>query len=127
MGVIDAICSAHQPHDQECKQLEFDLADFGVIGLQTIYPALLKIQDELPLEVAFEKMSAGPRRVLGFDPVEIAVGSPAKLAVFDPEEEWVLNSKTNKSKSKNAPFIDEKLKGKSLGVINKEVVTLTKF
>ncbi len=126
-GVIDAICSAHQPHDQECKQLEFDLADFGVIGIQTVYPALLHIQDELPLDVAFEKLSAGPRRVLGFEPITIAVGSKAKLAVFDPEEEWIFNGKTNKSKSQNSPFIGQKLKGRALGVINKETVTLPKL
>jgi dihydroorotase len=126
-GVIDAICSSHQPHDQECKQLEFDLADFGAIGLQTVYPALLSIQNELPLEAAFEKMSAGPRRVLGLDPVSIEVGSVAKLAIFDPEEEWVLDGKTNKSKSKNSPFIGKKLKGRALGIINKETVSLPKL
>lgn len=122
--VIDAITSSHQPHDQECKDLEFDLADFGVISLQTVFSALVSIQDELPLEVAFQKLTSGPRSILGFDPIIIEEGSIAKLAIFDPEAEWTLNDQTNQSKSKNSPFYGQQLKGRSYGIINKNTASI---
>jgi dihydroorotase len=123
-GVIDAITSAHQPQDQESKDLEFDLADFGIISMQTVYPLLLKIQHELPLEIAVDKLTRGPRAILGFEQISISEGSEAKLAVFDPNSEWKFDGKSNHSKSQNSPFLGQTLKGKCLGIINKEVVSL---
>lgn len=126
-GTIDAITSSHQPQDQECKDLEFDLADFGQISLQLVYPMLLEIQDELPLEVSFDKLVNGSRKILGFDPVSIAEGQKAQLAVFDPDLEWDLNSQTNKSRSQNTPYWGKTIKGKALGIINGEEIDLEKF
>ncbi|WP_258105782.1 dihydroorotase family protein [Marinoscillum sp. MHG1-6] len=123
-GVIDAISTAHQPQDQECKDLEFDLADFGAIGLQTAFAALNSIKDELPLEVSIEKITRGPRTVVGLDQPEIAEGAMAKLAVFDPEEKWTFDKSNNKSKSFNSPFVGKELTGKSLGTINGKITSL---
>lgn len=117
-GVIDAICTAHQPQDVESKDLEFDLADFGIISLETVFSQLIKIQAELPLEVAIEKLTHGPRSILGLSPVTIEEGSPAKLAVFDMDKEWVYGAKSSASKSKNSPLFNHELKGRSCGIIN---------
>ncbi|MFT6868348.1 MAG: dihydroorotase [Cyclobacteriaceae bacterium] len=123
-GVIDAIASAHQPQDQECKDLEFDLADFGTISLQTVFSSLVSIKEELPLEVSFQKLTTGPRGILGFDKISIAEGGVAKLAIFDLEAEWTFDNKTNQSKSINSPYFGKKLKGKAIGIINKRIVSL---
>ena len=123
-GVIDAIVSGHQPQDSESKDLEFDLAESGVLGLQQMLPILCMISDELPLEVAIEKVTSGPRSILRFEEVTIAEGAQAKLTWFDPNQSWTLNSKSNQSKSVNTPFFNSELKGKVLGVLNKNHLTL---
>ncbi|MEO9477535.1 MAG: dihydroorotase [Cyclobacteriaceae bacterium] len=126
-GTIDAITSSHQPQDQECKELEFDLADFGQISMQLVYPMLLEVEDELPLEISFDKLVNGARKILGFDTVSIAEGQKAQLAVFDPDLEWSLNVQTNKSRSQNSPYWGKTIKGKPVGIINGEEIALEKF
>lgn len=116
-GTVDAICSNHHPQDPENKHLEFDRAKPGTIALQTFYPALLRVK-EIPFHVLVERMTYGPRKVLGIDEITIEEGSVSKLTVLDPEEEWVLNSKTNYSKSTNSPFWNQKLKGRAVGTVN---------
>lgn len=122
-GVIDAICSGHRPQDQESKQLEFDLADPGTIALQTFFPALQKIKG-VPFEVLIERVTAGPRKVLGEDEVRVDVGAPSKLILVDPDFEWVYSRDNNYSKSTNSPFLGQKMIGKVMGTINRECVTL---
>lgn len=117
-GVVDAICSYHRPQDQEGKQLEFDLAEFGDISLQTFYPSLLSISDVVPFEILIERITNGPRSVLGLPEQRIEVGEPAKLTVIDPEQEWVLDSSNNLSKSQNSPFWNRKVKGKVFATVN---------
>jgi dihydroorotase len=115
-GTIDAIMSAHLPQDTESKQLEFDLAEAGALSLQTAFACLLKLEEELPLEISFAKMCAG-RTLLGFEPVSIKKGSAARLSIFDPKAKWTLNDKTNVSKSRNSPFWNMELVGKATGVV----------
>lgn len=117
-GTIDAIVSGHQPQDRESKYLEFDLAEPGVISLQTAFSVINALSKELNLEKAFEALTAGPRRILGLQPMKIEEGMPAVLSVFDPRTEWVLSDKTNLSKSRNSPFWGRPLKGRSRGIIN---------
>lgn len=117
-GVIDAICSHHRPQDLESKQLEFDLAEFGNISLQTFYSSLLSIANEIPFETLIERVTNGPRGVLGLPKLKIEVGQPAKLTILDPEAEWIMNSMTNFSKSQNSPFWNKKLRGKVYGIVN---------
>jgi len=117
-GTIDAIVSAHQPQDEENKNLEYDLASFGIGGIQTIFPALLSLKDDLPIETAITKLSNGPAEVLGKSIPAIAEGHVARLTIMNPEESWTFDSSTNYSKSKNNPFFDQKLMGKVTGIIN---------
>lgn len=111
-GTIDAISTAHRPHDEECKKVEFDLADFGMLGLQTFLPMLLSHQDKLSFDKIMEKVGNNPRRLLGLSVVKIQEGEMANFTIFDKKEEWVLNYDTNRSKSINSPFWGQTLTGK---------------
>ena len=117
-GVIDAIISSHQPQDPESKELEFDLASPGIMSLPTLYSDLLTLQGELPLEIAVQKLTSGPRAVLGLPEVKVEAGSIAKLAVFDPSHIWEFTGKQNPSRSNNTPKYGKQLTGKCFGVYN---------
>ena len=117
-GIIDAIISSHQPQDPESKELEFDLASPGLMSLPTVYSDLLALQDELPLEIAVQRLTSGPRAILGLPEVKVEEGSTAKLAVFDPHQVWEFSAKHNPSRSNNAPKYGQQLTGKCFGVYN---------
>jgi len=117
-GTIDAIVSSHQPQDPENKDLEFDLAATGISSLPTVISQLISIQDELPLEVAIDKLTAGPRRILGLGSCTIAEGSEARLTMVDPATSWTLDNSTNPSKSHNTPLFGQKLTGRCFGTYN---------
>ncbi|MFY0687327.1 MAG: dihydroorotase [Cyclobacteriaceae bacterium] len=117
-GTIDAVTTQHRPQDQESKALEFDLADFGLIGLQTTFPVINALKTKCSIDLLIEKLSHGPRKVLGIDPVKIDVGATAEIAVFDESSEWELDGDSNLSKSKNTPLFGTKLKGSCIGLIN---------
>ena len=115
---IDVIVSAHAPQDEESKKLEFDHAEFGMLGLQTFMPILLKAQNSLVFSDLVTKFTINPRNLLGLPIPEIKEGAKANLTVFDPEKEWDYNEKSNYSKSVNSPFFGQRLKGYVVGVIN---------
>lgn len=117
-GTIDAIVSSHIPHDEECKKLEYDLADFGINGLQTVATDIAKLSEKVEMELLIEKVTSAPRSLLKLDAATIEEGKSADLTVFDPNAEWTLNSKSNKSKSVNSPYWNQKLKGKAIAVFN---------
>jgi dihydroorotase len=116
-GTIDAITSDHQPHDTEEKNLEFDLADFGITSLQTVLPSIITLSKELPLELLLEKISNGPRAVLGWEPIIMEEGHDADFTLIDPDHEWRYDHATNHSKSLNSPYFGQDLKGICAGVI----------
>ncbi|MDB5091244.1 MAG: dihydroorotase [Mucilaginibacter sp.] len=109
-GTIDAIVSQHTPHEVEFKDVEFEVAEFGIIGLQTAFA--LALQAGLDLELIIQKLAINPRDILNVDPAVIAEGQDANLVLLDIDEEWEYNKKNNKSKSYNSPFIGLNLKGK---------------
>jgi len=117
-GTIDIIVSAHAPQDEESKNIEFDMADFGVIGLQTVLPILVQLHNKVDLATLIEKITVAPRARLNLDVPQIKEGAKANLTLFDPTKSWTLNDKTNKSKSKNSPFYNKTLTGKVKGVFN---------
>lgn len=118
-GTIDAIATDHAPHSESEKDLEFDKAAFGIIGLQTSLPLALKLVSEgvLSLSGLVEKMSLNPARILKLDRGTLAKGAPADVTVFDPDAEWTLTKAEIESKSFNSPFLGWKLKGKATDVI----------
>jgi dihydroorotase len=117
-GTIDVICSGHVPQDEESKQVEFDHAEPGIISLQTTGSNLAVMASEVAWELLIEKIAVNPRKILGLPQPVIQPGEKANLTLFDPHAEWVLDEKTNKSKSKNSPWWGKKLKGRAVAVFN---------
>jgi len=116
-GTIDAITSDHSPEDVENKNLEFDYASFGMIGLETCF-ALANTYSNLKLSDLVKKFSVNPRQIFGLPVPKIKEKEKANLTLFLPDKEWKLEEKSIRSKSKNTPFFGKKLKGKVIGVVN---------
>src|SRR6185437_1936240 len=119
-GTIDAIVSQHTPHEIEFKNVEFEVAEFGIIGLQTAFS--LALQAGLSIDLAVQKLAIGPREILNIDIPVIAEGEPANLVIFDADAEWEYTNKNNRSKSSNSPFIGQNLKGRILLTCNNNQV-----
>lgn len=119
-GTIDAIVSAHEPHDEEAKKLEFDLADFGATGLQTLFPVLneLNRRGELSLTDSLPAVFKKPRLLLKLGEPGWLKGEPASFTLADTAAEWQLDKETNVSKSQNSPLFGEKLTGRVVAVAN---------
>jgi dihydroorotase len=117
-GTIDIICSGHTPHEVEIKDQEFDLADFGMINLQTFGANLLVLSRVLGWETIIEKITTNPRKLLGLEVPKIEVGVKANLTLFDPTVKWIFNESTNLSKSKNSPWLNTEITGKPMAVFN---------
>lgn len=116
-GTIDVIVSDHNPQDEESKKLEFDMAEFGVIGLETVFASVNTYNKELSLEDIIEKITDNPRKILRLKNPEISERTKVNLTVFTPAEEWIYEEKNIVSKSKNSPFIGKTFKGKIIKVI----------
>jgi dihydroorotase len=119
-GTIDCICSDHNPMDTEHKNVEFDLAKDGTIGLESAFGALLTV---LPLPVVLDKLTAG-KRVFGLPDSTIEVGTKANLSLFNPDETWFFDSAHIRSKSKNAALLDVNMKGRAYGIVNQGQLVL---
>jgi dihydroorotase len=123
-GTIDVIITDHHPQDIESKELEFDLADVGMIGFETAFAALCTQKPaDFPLDLLIEKMTVSPRKILGLSIPALEIGEKACLTVFDPIQEWEFGLSNIKSASRNPPFIGKALKGKAILTINGEFVT----
>lgn len=125
-GTIDVITSDHRPQDIESKDIEFDHASNGMIGLETAFALINSHKGKIKIETIIEKLSNNPRRILKLKQPKIAEGELANLTIFNPEFEWMFEKKNSRSKSANSPFIGVKLKGKIIGIINKKQVHINK-
>ena len=120
-GTIDCIVSEHAPHILQDKDVPFEIAPNGIIGLETTIGLVLthlvntKIIDYAQM---IEKISINPRKILGIEPPQIKTGDKANISLFDPEEEWIVNQNHFKSKSANTPFEGNRLKGKPKYTVN---------
>lgn len=110
-GTIDALVSNHQPQDFDSKFAEFDLAMFGMAGLQTFLPALVKLSSEISWELLIEKITTGPSKILDI--------TDLSWTIFDPNEKWIYNESSNKSLSSNNPLFGKELQGKVKFVVQK--------
>lgn len=114
-GTIDVICADHQPEDVETKFKEFDLANFGAIGLETAFSvALTGVGKKMKLEQLLLAFNRQPAQLLGLEQPIIAEGQAADLVAFDPSLSWEVSANEMVSKSANSPFIGKKLSGKIL-------------
>lgn len=109
-GTIDAISSQHRPYEIEFKNVEFEIANYGIIALQTVLPLLL--QAGLDTALIVEKLAIAPRNLLKLKVPQIKIGETANFVAFNSTKEWTFNSETNKSKSANSPLFNKILKGK---------------
>jgi dihydroorotase len=119
-GTIDCIATDHAPHTEEEKDVEFDLAPPGMIGLETCLGlAVTELADKgyLSMPDLLRKLSSNPAKVVGLHPNSLNEGQPADITIFDPEKRWTVKKKKFLSKSKNSPFIERKLKGKVLATV----------
>lgn len=118
---IDCIATDHAPHALHEKDVEYETAPNGIIGLETAIGLSLHYlvhKGYLTFEKLIEKMSVNPRKLLGMPNIEIKQGEKANLTIFSPDEEWIVNMEVFKSKSKNTPFEGMKLKGKPKYTVN---------
>lgn len=120
-GVIDAVVSQHTPQEIEFKEVEFEIAAYGMIALQTVLPLLVKVG--LKPEQIVEKLSIKSREILGLETPKISEGTQANMVLFD-DSEWTYTVDNNYSKSGNSPFIGQNLKGKVWATINNGQIAL---
>ena len=118
-GLIDVVCSAHDPQDVETKRRPFAEAEDGAIGLETMLAAGLRLvhSGDVPLPRLLRAMSTRPAELLGLPGGSLAVGAPADVILFDPDAPWVLDAQTLKSKSKNTPFDQARFQGRVLRTV----------
>ncbi len=115
-GTIDAIATDHAPHSPVEKDVEFECAAPGILGLETALPILLDFVrmgtlDEKRVIAAF---TSGPARAFGLSGGSLSIGSVADLTVIDPERAMTLTADALLSKSKNSPFLGQKLAGRAV-------------
>lgn len=114
-GTIDCISSDHAPHAEEEKDVEFDQAPPGMIGLETtlgLVKTRLIDKGYLSWADALSKMTINPARILKLPSGRLEVGKKADITVIDPEKKWTVKKENFRSKSKNSPYIGWKLSGK---------------
>ena len=114
-GVIDVIASDHAPHTENEKDIEFERAAFGVIGLETeLALGITELVGKGILDWSglVKVMSANPARILGLDKGSLGLERDADVIIVSPDEQWQLKKEEIVSKSKNSPFIGKRLKGR---------------
>jgi dihydroorotase len=119
-GTVDAIASDHAPHHADEKDVEFDLAPFGILGLETTLSLCLDrlVRPGLiTLSRLVELLSTGPARVLGLPGGTLRPGSPADISIFDFEGEVTIAAAFFRSRSRNTPFDGWKLKGRPIATL----------
>lgn len=117
-GTIDLIASDHAPHSVVEKDVEFDQAAFGIVGLETSLPLSLKLVSDkiLTLDTLVDKMAKQPAKIIGMNN-DIKKGNPADLTILDLEKTYKIDPATFKSKSKNTPFSGRRVKGCAFATI----------
>ena len=123
-GTIDVIASDHAPHSSIEKDVEFDRAPFGIVGLETSLSLSLKLFHDgfLTMEDLVNKMAKHPAELIGINN-DIRPGNMADLTIIDPDDVYKIDPEKFKSKSKNTPFAGLKVKGRAfLTMVNGKVV-----
>ena len=112
-GTIDCVATDHAPHASVDKDVEFDKAANGIIGLETAFSLMLGLVDEgvFTLNEVVSAMTSKPAKAMNLRAGSLRVGNPADIAIFDIEKSWTVDVKKLRSKSKNTPWADKTLKG----------------
>jgi len=113
-GTIDVIATDHAPHASEEKDVEYNYAPFGMVGLETALGLVYKeLVDSgwLKIEEAIAKLTVNPARILGLNKGTLSIGADADITVIDPDLEEVVDTSKFASQGKNSPFVGWQLKG----------------
>ncbi|HUN65345.1 MAG TPA: dihydroorotase [Bacteroidota bacterium] len=120
-GTIDVIATDHAPHSFDEKEVEFQYAPFGIVGLETalglVFSGLVDT-GILTISQVIEKLSVNPRKILSLPTLEIAPGKEANLSFIDAKREWTVDVSAFRSKSRNTPFHGRRLRGRAIGIFN---------
>lgn len=118
-GTVDAIVTDHAPHTPWEKAREFELAPFGMIGLETSLSLVLTElvnTGKMSVSRMVELMAIKPREILGLDQVQVKAGSVADLTVFDPSATWTVGEDGYESRAENSGFAGRTLTGRATDV-----------
>lgn len=124
-GTIDALASDHAPHSIEDKEVEYDAAEFGMIGMETAFPLYYQLVREgrLSLERMIEAMTIRPATILGLPKGTLRVGCDADITIVDPKKRYLIDKNRFHSKSRNTPFHGWEVEGKvMLTIVGGKVV-----
>jgi dihydroorotase len=119
-GLVDAIASDHAPHSPEEKDQEFDVAPFGVIGLETTLGIVLTTlyhEKTVTMSDLVKLLSTNPAKILGLPVGNLKPGSPADVTLLDAGAEWEIDPDKLVSKSRNTPFSGWKVRGRAITVM----------
>jgi dihydroorotase len=114
-GTLDILATDHAPHTDYEKDKEFDFAPNGILGLETALPVSLEIlvrQNKFKLPFVIDLLTRKPASLLKLEAGTLAVGAPADVCLFDPDEKWVYDAKAGFSKSSNSPWHGQTLRGR---------------
>ncbi len=113
-GIIDAVCSDHQPHDRDAKLAPFAASEPGISALETLLPLTLRLVDEgiLTLSDAIARLTSKPAGILGIDAGHLGCGAVADLCIVDPDQHWDISEEALVSAGKNPPFLGWEMKGR---------------
>lgn len=125
-GTLDAIATDHAPHHIDEKNLEFDLAYNGIVGLETSLAlgiTYLVKTGKLTMSQLIEKMSSNPSEIIKIDRGNLGIGKAADIVIFDPESKYTVKTADFVSKSKNSPYDGFELYGKiNMTICNGKIV-----
>ncbi|MEE9551543.1 MAG: dihydroorotase [Gammaproteobacteria bacterium] len=113
-GTIDAICSDHQPHDDDAKAAPFSMTEPGASTLEVLLPLTLQLtaKNELSLSEAIATVTTRPATIAGIEAGTLSPGAVADICVFDPAQTWTVERDQLKSAGKNTPFNEWEMMGK---------------
>jgi dihydroorotase len=114
-GTLDILATDHAPHTDYEKDKEFDYAPNGILGLETALPISLEIlvrKNKFKLPYVIDLLTRKPANLLKLEAGTLAVGAPADVCLFDPDEKWVYDAKAGFCKSSNSPWHGQTLQGR---------------
>ncbi len=118
-GTIDVIVSSHDPQSADTKRLPFAEAEFGAIGLETMFSAALSLHHSGDVELSriIAAMTAAPAALLGLEAGRLAPGAPADFVIAEPDRSWTVEDDKLRSRAKNSPFEHRTLEGRVLETV----------
>lgn len=124
-GTVDCIATHHQPQDWDAKQVEFEYAKHGMIGLESCFSVLRTALPDVGIDRLTDLLSTAPRKIFGLPAVALEKGAPANLTCFEPDTAYNFTDKYIASKSRNTPILGKELKGVIKAVINNKQAHLS--